>query len=1019
MKSKLARLLSAVLALCMVCALPVAGAEATEGGILAQFQSPGVDAKPMFRAWFDNADYSDEVLETEMNDLYAKGFGGIEIADITNAVYEDETYYWGRSGWTEMMKKILRIADALPGDFKVDMTISPYWPVATDDITPNDEAASTELVFAWSKIAASEGEVDLPMPEIDLIADGATAQIPFIHTNRFEAATVAQVKEIAEDGSVVLDDATMRDVSDLVQQKDETTPAGIPDMRDPEVQALYAGTENLFEGFFGDRATMQDVQHYYSIDLAALGLADYAASEGEALAPGDYVLFGFYRKGTGETHNKHYDDMAAFGIHVFNSTPDGCVVINEFNKAGADAITGYWEAHVLDDELRALMQARGGDLFEDSLEAVSVYPFWSDEVRADFAAQNGYDITPYLPIVADEKGCELRFSSSEGADGAIWNDYLAVLGESYATDHIQRIADWSKATLNHGFRVQAYGNDAIDSGLLASQLDVAEGETLGFNGFANNLNRFRQLAAGVHFAGKKYVSDESMAQMMQAYQLSWKDYVRYFNEDSAAGANRAILHGYVFYKRDPSGANIQWPGTFTMGTMFSETFGPRQTYWENVQSLSGYMARMQSVLQGGKPAVDLAVYEADTFTGESPEIAALLNEGYSYDILSNGLMCAEALTVTDGRLTAGDVAYDALVVYDVAEMPLAVAEKLEAIAQAGLPVIFYMQTPGTVEPSLVEGSGTDADVQAIVSAMLALDNVCEATDDAALLGALASANALPDAQVKGLKTLHREDADGTDYYYLLNDTPETVSAIAMLEGEGATGLLNCWTGEVEPAAAAQTDEGRVAVTLNLAPFEGAIVAIGENVPVEAVESEPATGALKAIPLGNWTISLDSWGPYPVEETVNFNDAKVTTLVFEDQPLVAWSELPASAEQIAELGVESMSDVSGIATYTTSFTLPEDWVEGSEALLRFEHGEDQVLRVTVNGTAIENVNAMSDALDIGAYLVNGENTLEIRLSSTIVNRFMYENFHNGNNYAMSFAGGPAPNAPHGLTNVTLG
>ena len=34
----------------------------------------------------------------------------------------------------------------------------------------------------------------------------------------------------------------------------------------------------------------------------------------------------------------------------------------------------------------------------------------------------------------------------------------------------------------------------------------------------------------------------------------------------------------------------------------------------------------QAVLQAGAPVTDIAVYESDTFTGESPEIKALLNQ---------------------------------------------------------------------------------------------------------------------------------------------------------------------------------------------------------------------------------------------------------------------------------------------------------------------------------------------------------------------------------------------------------
>ena len=553
--------------------------------------------------------------------------------------------------------------------------------------------------------------MDLPMPAIDLLCDGRDAVVPFVHTNRFEAATVARVASVSEEG-IVLDTASMMDVTDMVSEKDKTTPAGVPDFEDEYVKGLYEalfadenhggyancvvdGWDKLYEGFWGDRALMQDTQNYYEIDTSALALDGFAASEGEALAEGDWVLFGFYRKGTGETHNKSYDEMSPFGIHVSNTTPNGCVVINEFNKAGTDAITDFWDRNILDEELMELIKANPGDIFEDSLEAVSTTPFWTEEYLDQARDDLGYDVTAYLPLIASRKGSAVLFSDDAGTADALWNDYIDEMGNLYIRDHIQRMQAWASEAIGCGIRIQAYGNESIDSGYAAYVLDVAEGETLGF-GRNDGMNKFRQVAAGVRTAGKKLVSDECLAIQLHPYQLSWTDYVAAINYDFSAGVNRIILHGYNFAKEDSAGASNQWPGYSTMGTFFSEPNGPRQAYWEDVATYSGYVARNQAVLQAGAPVTDIAVYESDTFTGESPEIKALLNKGFTYDVFSPDLFVLDDIAADGDEMTAGPVSYKAVVVYDESTIAQATVDRLLALAEAGVPVIFYLQIPAAL-----------------------------------------------------------------------------------------------------------------------------------------------------------------------------------------------------------------------------------------------------------------------------------------------------------------------------------
>ena len=92
--------------------------------------------------------------------------------------------------------------------------------------------------MAYAKIPADLA-MDAPQPERKLYTE---ALEPFIIVNKFEAATIAKVAEVREDG-LTLEFASMQDVSDCVTETGETLPAGIPDENDPECVALYGGAE--------------------------------------------------------------------------------------------------------------------------------------------------------------------------------------------------------------------------------------------------------------------------------------------------------------------------------------------------------------------------------------------------------------------------------------------------------------------------------------------------------------------------------------------------------------------------------------------------------------------------------------------------------------------------------------------------------------------------------------------------------------------------------------------------------
>jgi hypothetical protein len=83
----------------------------------------------------------------------------------------------------------------------------------------------------------------------------------------------------------------------------------------------------------------------------------------------------------------------------------------------------------------------------------------------------------------------------------------------------------------------------------------------------------------------------------------------------------------------------------------------------------------------------------------------------------------------------------------------------------------------------------------------------------------------------------------------------------------------------------------------------------------------------------------------------------------------------------------MSQVSGVGTYSTSFTLPASWTSADGAYLQLAHNVlyDMVTGVTINGHELPPGNQFTDTADLGPYLKAGTNTLTVRLDTTFNNR----------------------------------
>ena len=930
--------------------------------ILQEFKNPGVDSRGMFRCWFPDAGADLDRIANHVRTVYNAGFGGMEIAMVPQyAEFDPREYGWATPRWKEMLRTILRTASSLPEPFKIDLTITAHWPPAVNTIDPNHPAAQKELSYTMTKVT-SGGTLELPMPPVRDNDDDAGDAAHFIFTDNFLAAVVGTIVGRKGDKYILAQDS-MRDVSEFVTVLEKTTPAGIAED----------------ETKFGSKPKLADVQHYYAIDLDACGVTP---TDGETWEIGDTILFAYFTRGCGETLSGR--SMPMFHLHL--PMADKMYATDYYSTEGTDAIIDVWEKNILDDdEIRSLMGQIDGAIFEDSIELSCATIPWTNRFAQEFKTFRGYEIVPFLPILQSLKGSPARFLTDRRIEKLLVDDYYTTLNDLYLRDHVERIKAWTK-TFGYKYRAQSYGGD-VNTSAASCVLDVAEGESLGFGEMREY---FRNISGGVHMTGRKYVSDEILADLMKGYCLDWKSATATLNSNWAAGVNRAIIHG-MSYESEVSGKYSQWPGWHAFQNAFADPWGDRQTYWQDVKGLSGMIARTQAVLQGGKPQIDLAIYKGQRAYGWG--YTRLLDYGYSYDIISNPHLQLQEAVVSGGLLCPEGPCYQALVIADQEMLPTESAKRLLELAKAGLTVIFSGK-----RPERANGAFTgDTEALAAIDEMLTLPNVLTATDMDDVAAKLMSTGIRARAAYRGrLEPICRRDESGIWYFLFNNGEPGKTEVT--LTGAGRPVLFDPWTGSLSPLAFTAAENG-VTVTVELANREAKIIAL---MPDAAAPVVKAWGV--PIVISAFDTTVESWGPDP-QAKIPTQSAK-TTVAFGIQAPGVWDNLPATEQQLSAMGVDSMAHVAGRGNYSATVTLPPC----NGAILKVTTGDCMVTGGTVNGQPIPAVNQRSGLVDLGSLVKEGENSLTLTISTTLINRLRISHpLFDGKG---GMPAPPAPEAPDG-------
>jgi len=543
-----------------------------------------------------------------------------------------------------------------------------------------------------------------------------------------------------------------------------------------------------------------------------------------------YRLFTYFQK---RTLNKAL--TFTNGSQTGTIFENGSFIVDHFSARGAQTTIDFWETYMLTNGVKELLMEVGHCGWEDSIEIIS-NTSWSPNFPAMFEQKFGYSLLKYLPLVQwDNNDLGILSDSDPGPydcvlntpDGGIGyvNDFRALLVEGYR-QYLEAFTNWTES-MNLQYSAQISYNLPMDMAANVPFANVPECESLSFG---DNIDGYRQFTGAAQLVGKRVISNEMGANILEAYQLSIPHLLWSIARAFIAGVNQVVIHGQQF---TGDYYDTTWPGYVAFSYLFSEQWSNKQPSWENgLADALNHIARMQFIFQQGTPKTDIAMYNKQSATNANfPTLYAqtdLLDAGWTYTYLSPDNFALPEALAKNGVLAPDGPAYKAMVVdANYTNVTVDSIQALASYAQAGLPIVFVGGTPGYYE----SGSGSDYSAfESALSALLKMKNVYSVATGG-VASQLTRLGLSPNVKVQTngtWYTSYRDDSkNGVVYASVYADLSASTGTVEIMTS-GIPYFLNTWTGYQSPVVAYTKSQQSITIPLSLAGNQTVIIAISNK-----------------------------------------------------------------------------------------------------------------------------------------------------------------------------------------------
>ena len=628
----------------------------------------------------------------------------------------------------------------------------------------------------------------------------------------------------------------------------------------------------------------------------------------------------------------------------------------------ADAFMKYWNAVV--EPLIADAGPLAGKtlkyLHTDSWEVEVAN--WTPTLREEFRKRRGYDLLPYLPVIAG------RILDSRSISNRFLHDLRKTMGDLAVDNHYRLFIDGAH---KHGLSIhpESGGPHAVPVDSLRclgmNDAPMSEFWAWSWRHRIGDANRFfvKQPASAAHANGRKLVLAEGFTTIGPHWQETlWDNLKPSFDQACCEGLNLLVWHAFTC-----SPAEMGLPGQeYFAGTHFN----PNSTWWSRSSPFLGYINRCQYMLQRGLFVADACYYYGDhvpnfaQFKGSDP---ARLLPGYDFDVVTEEVILTR-MSVKDGRIVLPDgMSYRVLVLPDRPAISLPVLRKLKELASAGATIVGSRPVRAT---GLGEHQKADEEVAQLAAELWAGGDTIKGRVIAGKTAreVLAADGLKPDFEFAGgdektiIDYIHRRDGEA-DIYYVSSRSgrAEDVRCTFRVAGKQPE-LWDPMTGQIRDAAAWSPADRRTTVPLEFAPYGSMFIVFRKPAGVApgGTRNSPIFTPVHEI-AGPWRVGFDAkWGG---PQSVEFAE------------LISWTRRP-------EPGIRFYS---GAATYRKSFDLPEALRRPGE-LIFLDLGEVKNLaEVRLNGKALGIVWAPPFRVEVTQAVQATGNQLEIDIVNFWPNR----------------------------------
>ena len=676
--------------------------------------------------------------------------------------------------------------------------------------------------------------------------------------------------------------------------------------------------------------------------------------------PGDWIILRMGYSPTGEVNHP--------------ATPEATGP--EADKLNAAHVQAHLDAYMTPviKKLGDLVGPRGlRYMVTDSWEAGTEN--WTEAMLAQFRKRRGYDLAPWLPVLAGR-----IVGDAAQSDAVLW-DLRRTLADLLAENHYGTITRFAKAhgLGYYGEAVGAAMPTVADGMLSKSYTDIPMGEfwampfggqPAAYQGVAANEfpGDIIETASTAHVYGKPLVAAESLTSSQPQWTSTPWTLKWVADKYMAMGVNRLVIHTSPHQPDDTHKPGLTL-GPFGQAFTRNEIWAPMARPWLD------YLARGSYLLQQGTPVADLLY-----FTGEGATTGVPYRDagtpadprGHGFDYVNADALLRLA-QVRDGQITfPGGASYRLLVLPDQARpMSLPLLRHLADLVDQGANVL----GPRPVaSPSLADDKAQfedltarlwgDLDGKILTRHAVGKGQVFAGLTAPQALEALGVdkdmdfASATPGMDIR---FAHRRLPDG-DLYFLTNQSPASGPVTASLRSTGRVPeLWHADTGQSEPVSYAIHD-GVTDVALTLAPYEAVFVVLRAEATHQALTVPAVSERELASYDAGWQVSFPAAAGAP---------EKHLTL----PSLASWTTQPDPA----------LRYFSGIATYTRQIDLPRG---AARQRLALDLGDIvDVAEVRVNGVVVGTLWKKPYRIEMTGALRAGANAVEIRVANVWRNRLV--------------------------------